>query len=162
MVVLGRRHAVEAPVAFVVRMEKDKVSFDAEVAKVSDTFFEVLKEFRIESGEIPIVRRSSFERIQERLVRVPIVVLRENAKTDFVEWSGGEGFESLIFEGGILVNPGIAGGAEFFEGFTVGVGEMEYIRDVYRAMVFCGGLGNGELAGFVVELGDPAAGSILP
>jgi len=85
MVVLRRSHAIEAPMSFIVRMKKDEIGFDSKFSQISDAFFEMPKEFWIKPREIPIVRRRSFERIHERLVRIPIVVFRKNAKADLIE-----------------------------------------------------------------------------
>src|SRR6266498_2697980 len=85
MIILVGSHAIEPPMTLVVRMEEDKIGFDAEVPQVPDALFQVLKKFWIKSREIPIMRRRSFEWIQQRLVCIPIVALRKNAKADFVE-----------------------------------------------------------------------------
>ena len=84
-IILSGSHTIEAPVTFIVRMKEYEIGFDSKVAEVCNALFQVLKEFGIESREIPITRGSPFERIQQRLVRVPIVMFWENTKTNFVE-----------------------------------------------------------------------------
>src|ERR1051325_5630647 len=138
MIVLSRSHSVKAPVAFVIRMKKDQVSFNAEVAKIANSFFEVLKEFGVKPGKIPIAWRGAFERIEQRLICIPIVVLGKNAKTNFVERRRSERLQSLLLKRRILVNPRIAGRAELFERFAVGICKMKCVRDVNRAVVFYG------------------------
>src|SRR5262249_3177589 len=91
-VILSARHPIETPMAFVVGVKKYEIGFNTEIAQIGDPFFEVLKEFGIESGEIPIARSRSFEWIQQWLICIPIVMLWENAKANFVERGGGECF----------------------------------------------------------------------
>src|SRR5262249_12582538 len=91
-IVRRRGHAVEAPMAFVVRMEQNDVSLNAELLKVSDALFEMLKKFWVEPREVPGVRRIAFEGIEWRLIGVPLVAFGKNAHADFVERRGSESF----------------------------------------------------------------------
>jgi len=68
------------------------------IAKIGNSLFEALKELGVKSREIPITGRSSFERIQQRFVGIPIVVFWENAKANFVEGRRSKRFQRLLLE----------------------------------------------------------------
>ena len=97
------RHAVEAPVAFVVGMQQNDVGLDAQVAELRDPLFEMLEERRIEPREIPLVGRRALERIERRLVLVPRVPLREHAHAQLVERRRGQRLERLLLQRVALV-----------------------------------------------------------
>ncbi len=139
-------------------MEEDEVGFDAQVAEIGDAFFHVLKEFGIESGEIPLVA-GFFEGVE---LADGGKGGGKNAHTDFIERGCFEGLEGEFFFGVEFVRPAVAGGAELEVGRTVGVGEVEGVFDGDRAVIAGGGWGAGEGAGFGGEFGNIAFGDILP
>ena len=60
------------------------------------------------------------------------------------------------------MDPGVTGRAELFEWFAISVNEMKRVRDMNRAVIFCGGFGDGELTGFAVEFRNAATGDVMP
>src|SRR6266576_2122089 len=94
-VVRVRRHLVEAPMPFVVRMKQNDVRLNAELLQVEDASLEVLEEFRIEPLCVEVAR-SAFKGIHRRLVGVPRVALGKNAEPDFVERRCREALERLL------------------------------------------------------------------
>jgi len=68
----------------------------------------------------------------------------------------------LFFQRPLLVNPRIAGRADLFKRFAIGIRKMKCIRDMDRAVIFRGRLGDGELTGFVIQFRHSAAGDIMP
>src|SRR3954451_17992804 len=84
-IIAGRIHAIEAPMAFVIRMKQDEIRLDAETHQLRDAFFLMPEEFRVEPREIPALGRRSLEWIEWRFAAVVGVPLGEQAHAQLVE-----------------------------------------------------------------------------
>src|SRR5215469_1584588 len=148
--------------ARVIGMKENDVGLNAELLQIEDALLEVLEELWIELREIPGVRRSAFVGIENGLVGIPRIPLGENAHAQFIERSGRESLECFFLQGFGLVDPGIAGRADFFVRRAVRVRKVVNVSDVDRAMVVWGWLSDIEIAGVAIEFRAGTFCRIMP
>src|SRR6185436_1608657 len=160
-VVLHRGHAVKSPGAIVVGMEQNDVRLDYELLQFKDALLQMLKERWIEARSVKIAR-CSIERIKGRLVRIPCVTLRKNAKANFVERRGRQGLERLLLKCVRLMCPGVASRAKWFVGCAIGVSEMKDVRYSNRPVVLARCFRHDKLSGFSIELRHAAYRFVFP
>ncbi|MBA7702062.1 hypothetical protein ES703_110815 [subsurface metagenome] len=116
-------------------MEKDNVSFDAQVAQIPDPLFKVPKEFGIEATIIPVFQRFALKRVILRFVLVVSIGLGKDAHSHLIEWCFLQRGQRLLFHRNSLVDPGVAGRADLKISCAVGVCQVPGFVHANRPVV---------------------------